>query len=166
MSTFFFFFFFFFNDTATTEIYTLSLHDALPILLLPPPQAAHPQCSRSARPLVCVSTASNNRKWPRAQAVISCEGCGASARASRMEANGPRCGHVAQDRNSPSGTVGAAGRCSLRLGCAEPKETRHGECPGSLVRGTQGRRRSDRANPDAAQRDRQALARPIPHSFW
>ena len=28
-------FFFFFNDTATTEIYTLSLHDALPIHLLP-----------------------------------------------------------------------------------------------------------------------------------
>src|ERR1022692_4653677 len=28
---FYFFFFFFFNDTATTEIYTLSLHDALPI---------------------------------------------------------------------------------------------------------------------------------------
>src|SRR5947209_9314896 len=26
-------FFFFLNDTATTEIYTLSLHDALPILL-------------------------------------------------------------------------------------------------------------------------------------
>src|SRR3712207_8920175 len=28
--------FFFFNDTATTEIYTLSLHDALPIFLLEP----------------------------------------------------------------------------------------------------------------------------------
>src|SRR2546422_4974842 len=28
--------FFFFNDTATTEIYTLSLHDALPIY--PPPE--------------------------------------------------------------------------------------------------------------------------------
>src|SRR5260221_9353288 len=27
--------FFFFNDTATTEIYTLSLHDALPICLVP-----------------------------------------------------------------------------------------------------------------------------------
>src|SRR6266705_4029908 len=27
-------FFFFFNDTATTEIYTLSLHDALPIYRL------------------------------------------------------------------------------------------------------------------------------------
>src|SRR6266576_5261265 len=31
VSVLFFFFFFFFNDTATTEIYTLSLHDALPI---------------------------------------------------------------------------------------------------------------------------------------
>src|SRR2546429_2795656 len=29
------FFFFFFNDTATTEIYTLSLHDALPISCSP-----------------------------------------------------------------------------------------------------------------------------------
>src|SRR5206468_10596485 len=29
--SFFLFLFFFFNDTATTEIYTLSLHDALPI---------------------------------------------------------------------------------------------------------------------------------------
>src|SRR3989442_7850819 len=28
--------FFFFNDTATTEIYTLSLHDALPIWFSPP----------------------------------------------------------------------------------------------------------------------------------
>src|ERR1039457_7018298 len=28
-----FLFFFFFNDTATTEIYTLSLHDALPICM-------------------------------------------------------------------------------------------------------------------------------------
>jgi len=27
--------FFFFNDTATTEIYTLSLHDALPIYIIP-----------------------------------------------------------------------------------------------------------------------------------
>src|SRR5258708_18609668 len=33
-----FFFFFFFNDTATTEIYTLPLHDALPISLSVPPR--------------------------------------------------------------------------------------------------------------------------------
>src|SRR3712207_7132910 len=39
------FFFFFFNDTATTEIYTLSLHDALPISDLPdaPQRAPHVQ---------------------------------------------------------------------------------------------------------------------------
>src|SRR3712207_7720617 len=40
------FFFFFFNDTATTEIYTLSLHDALPICTdavhLDRPQAPSP----------------------------------------------------------------------------------------------------------------------------
>src|SRR3989449_11486813 len=33
-----YYFFFFFNDTATTEIYTLSLHDALPISVLEGPQ--------------------------------------------------------------------------------------------------------------------------------
>src|SRR3712207_9120846 len=32
--------FFFFNDTATTEIYTLSLHDALPISPTPRPSRA------------------------------------------------------------------------------------------------------------------------------
>src|SRR2546429_7380046 len=37
-------FFFFFNDTATTEIYTLSLHDALPI------------CTRSRSSAVYVTT--------------------------------------------------------------------------------------------------------------
>src|SRR2546430_14747816 len=36
-------FFFFFNDTATTEIYTLSLHDALPICYpAPAPSARRP----------------------------------------------------------------------------------------------------------------------------
>src|SRR6266581_4554997 len=35
-----FFFFFFFNDTATTEIYTLSLHDALPISITVLPSCA------------------------------------------------------------------------------------------------------------------------------
>src|SRR2546427_5775118 len=50
------FFFFFFNDTATTEIYTLSLHDALPISLPGPPpgkgdrSAALPASPSSTRP--------------------------------------------------------------------------------------------------------------------
>src|SRR5256885_16302421 len=35
------FLFFFFNDTATTEIYTLSLHDALPIYGRPGPRNGH-----------------------------------------------------------------------------------------------------------------------------
>src|SRR5256885_8847249 len=35
-------FFFFFNDTATTEIYTLSLHDALPISVHPGQGAVRP----------------------------------------------------------------------------------------------------------------------------
>src|SRR3989475_1156330 len=46
-SLFSFHFFFFFNDTATTEIYTLSLHDALPISL----GAAVLQACASARPV-------------------------------------------------------------------------------------------------------------------
>src|SRR2546429_1669728 len=49
-----FFFFFFFNDTATTEIYTLSLHDALPIS--PRPSRA-PQGLFSSMPMI--------RPWPR-----------------------------------------------------------------------------------------------------
>src|SRR2546426_3847829 len=44
-------FFFFFNDTATTEIYTLSLHDALPIS----PWAVSPRhpCLRALQTCVC-----------------------------------------------------------------------------------------------------------------
>src|SRR2546430_13570583 len=37
---------FFFNDTATTEIYTLSLHDALPISALPGDRAARERVAR------------------------------------------------------------------------------------------------------------------------
>src|SRR6266508_5448003 len=36
--------FFFFNDTATTEIYTLSLHDALPISTRPRASSFRPRC--------------------------------------------------------------------------------------------------------------------------
>src|SRR3712207_8923212 len=50
------FYFFFFNDTATTEIYTLSLHDALPIstrrlaeISVPPPEISTKRGSASPR---------------------------------------------------------------------------------------------------------------------
>src|SRR5438045_9718327 len=44
-----FLFDFFFNDTATTEIYTLSLHDALPISLSASPGSAAASGNRTAR---------------------------------------------------------------------------------------------------------------------
>src|SRR5438270_10538257 len=47
----YFFFFFFFNDTATTEIYTLSLHDALPTSRPASPARTWPACA--ARPSTC-----------------------------------------------------------------------------------------------------------------
>src|SRR3712207_8058733 len=40
---------FFFNDTATTEIYTLSLHDALPIFIALPPTHGAPAHRRVRR---------------------------------------------------------------------------------------------------------------------
>src|SRR5438067_6203445 len=42
-SAFFYSFLFFFNDTATTEIYTLSLHDALPICPGSPSRRRRPE---------------------------------------------------------------------------------------------------------------------------
>src|SRR2546430_13564803 len=53
-------FFFFFNDTATTEIYTLSLHDALPISRKPPPTFAPTR--RSARSRLRCTWRSSARK--------------------------------------------------------------------------------------------------------
>src|SRR5256885_13178569 len=49
---------FFFNDTATTEIYTLSLHDALPISLNPPDFSRKPRHTMAA--LICGSLAFDN----------------------------------------------------------------------------------------------------------
>src|SRR5207342_3800713 len=50
--SFFYMLFFFFNDTATTEIYTLSLHDALPIWRrsTSPPSPVNPRryCAKPA----------------------------------------------------------------------------------------------------------------------
>src|SRR3712207_7958552 len=58
---------FFFNDTATTEIYTLSLHDALPIWVRSPPCSRRPGWrlssgwrSRGSPPWACRRPSS----WP------------------------------------------------------------------------------------------------------
>src|SRR2546427_66237 len=66
------FLFFFFNDTATTEIYTLSLHDALPIL-----SSERPSCAARAvsRRINSSSGTSSSRmwfsRWPRSARVRS-----------------------------------------------------------------------------------------------
>src|SRR3712207_9207974 len=59
-----FMFFFFFNDTATTEIYTLSLHDALPISTARAFSAGSAsRCAgRRARPRCCSSTSTTSRR--------------------------------------------------------------------------------------------------------
>src|SRR2546430_10148812 len=50
-------FFFFFNDTATTEIYTLSLHDALPILWAAPRAWGYPSGQAGIGPEVSAQLA-------------------------------------------------------------------------------------------------------------
>src|SRR6266478_927895 len=57
--------FFFFNDTATTEIYTLSLHDALPILRRGGPRRRHGSRHRAARTAALGRCASQDRKSTR-----------------------------------------------------------------------------------------------------
>src|SRR5579862_2843136 len=54
----FFFYFFFFNDTATTEIYTLSLHDALPISTTRSLRS-NQRCSCPSTVLICVNPSSS-----------------------------------------------------------------------------------------------------------
>src|SRR2546426_11360708 len=62
ISIFFFSFFFFFNDTATTEIYTLSLHDALPIC---DPVRSHPRVVARRRVLPQDRAVGRDRKSTR-----------------------------------------------------------------------------------------------------
>src|SRR3712207_9011521 len=71
------FFIFFFNDTATTEIYTLSLHDALPILIILRPaiiESSHRepfpgwiQGSRMADPIIMAYAKGVLREFPRSE---------------------------------------------------------------------------------------------------
>src|SRR5947199_10465453 len=62
------YFFFFFNDTATTEIYTLSLHDALPILIksfVCQPFAKYPLTISATGPAVLAHLSKEDRKSTR-----------------------------------------------------------------------------------------------------
>src|SRR5689334_24163962 len=70
--TFLLIFLFFFNDTATTEIYTLSLHDALPICRL---RCTPPSTPRPHRPLSRRCTPSWRRSSGRRTTSRSSTGC-------------------------------------------------------------------------------------------
>src|SRR5215211_1810822 len=85
-----FFFFFFFNDTATTEIYTLSLHDALPIL------GKVPARSRSH------SGASSARTWPVGRAAMA-QAAAASSGENELSVTGGPCS--AKTRRSSSAVM-------------------------------------------------------------
>src|SRR3712207_8572730 len=67
-------YFFFFNDTATTEIYTLSLHDALPISsrsrTSPKAAATHPNSPRNVR-AVCGKASAKRESAARRRRVRS-----------------------------------------------------------------------------------------------
>src|SRR2546426_12269365 len=61
-------FFFFFNDTATTEIYTLSLHDALPISMAACSTGSIPStssCPRRQDCCACSGSHERRRRDPR-----------------------------------------------------------------------------------------------------
>src|SRR2546430_12252308 len=74
------FLFFFFNDTATTEIYTLSLHDALPILQ---PRARLPAEGLLQRGVARVPARGRARRGPAADAAGDGGGASPEARLRR-----------------------------------------------------------------------------------
>ena len=62
----------FFNDTATTEIYTLSLHDALPIYSCPLSRWCHPTISSSVVPFSsCLLSFPTSGPFPMSQLFAS-----------------------------------------------------------------------------------------------
>src|SRR3712207_7360324 len=54
---------FFFNDTATTEIYTLSLHDALPVSRRTPSSTATPTTASSTAPAPPLNSSRRRCGW-------------------------------------------------------------------------------------------------------
>src|SRR2546430_7606291 len=73
------FFFFFFNDTATTEIYTLSLHDALPI------STRSWRLRRPRHPASAVSACATGPTW--SSRTTSCRGRGRDRKSTRLNSS-------------------------------------------------------------------------------
>src|SRR5215467_8952595 len=133
-----FYVFFFFNATATTEIYTLSLHDALPIYRAVdrcPDRRMHAgrrQCRRTVRPALAVADLPHARLLPAR--------CGAG----RPGTTPPRPGQpVARRRGGAVGAAharrrdgaAAAGPAAYRPRQPGPAGVRPGGQPGTRGRG-------------------------------
>src|SRR6266542_3061335 len=119
----FVFVFFFFNDTATTEIYTLSLHDALPICRpRSPADSTAPGCSR------CRATRHRGYRCSRG-------GCG--SRTVTRAPGTPRCG-TGRSADAPAPADAgdrrvASAACRARCRVSEPLRRRTpGRTLGSL----------------------------------
>src|SRR5260221_1002744 len=81
--------FFFFNDTATTEIYPLSLHDALPISVRATSNGSAPTTPRTSQPTLPQARVPNRRR-PSIATACTCSawlGCStaSTSRAARSE---------------------------------------------------------------------------------
>src|SRR2546428_6862781 len=106
-----FFLFFFFNDTATTEIYTLSLHDALPIFWA----------------FACAGSTGTSEPSDRFQSRSSASACGEKARSeehtSELQSRSDLvCRLLLEKKNSRIDTR------NLRRLCSEPDRTRIPVC--------------------------------------
>src|SRR5256885_1616850 len=104
------FFFFFFNDTATTEIYTLSLHDALPI------SPAGPIVAKGAS--ACYARA--NRRPGQTTGIRICQamsaGSGGRGCVDRIDAMSS---DAAQDRPTPQDLTPPASAAAFAAGSAQ-----------------------------------------------
>src|SRR5215475_10777965 len=96
-------FFFFFNDTATTEIYTLSLHDALPIRAI-----ADSKTPSRWLPVRSVTTTKRNSSGSRSGARLV-QGAGPSGLAASMGA-GAAPGRTARRAPQPTAVPRARAR--------------------------------------------------------
>src|SRR5215216_4584890 len=115
------FFFFFFNDTATTEIYTLSLHDALPISC----SAATPACSSACWARRWLSSPSSGTRCE-----TTSMGCAAAARF--LGPAGPRAPAAGglrgwPGRDQPADLAGQLRRQGGRGGPGQPCRRGRGE---------------------------------------
>src|SRR5215211_5496644 len=142
--------FFFFNDTATTEIYTLSLHDALPICR---------SCQkRLAQPVErCLSCGELRRAHRRVHGRAECAACAKARMRQRIDCQ--RCHQrlrpAATDRSLCERCAGEPVLHECRLCRAQSDSYDQGRCPACGLR--------ERLDQLRAEADPEALARLEPY---